>query len=149
MKVILLQDVKGQGKKGQRIEVSDGYARNFLFPRNLATPETSDKINVLNQQEKARLAKIEKEKKEALDIAEKLKSCVVKVPARAGAGGRLFGAVTSQEISDCLAEQYGIRIEKNKIMQSEPIKTFGSYEVKCKLGFEIVSTINIIVTEQK
>ncbi len=149
MKVILLQDVKGQGKKGQRIEVSDGYARNFLFPKNLATPETSDKINVLNQQEKARLARIEKEKKEALDVAEKLKSCVVKVPAKAGAGGRLFGAVTSQEIADCLAEQYGIRIEKNKIIQSEPIKTFGSFEVKCKLGFEITCTINIIVTEQK
>lgn len=149
MKLILLQDVKGQGKKGQRIEVSDGYARNFLIPKNLAIVESADKINIINQQEKARLAKIEKEKKEALDIAEKLKSIVVKVPAKAGSGGRLFGAVTSQEIADCLSEQSGIKIEKNKIVQAEPIKTFGSYEIKAKLGYEIVCTINIVVTEQK
>lgn len=149
MKVILLQDVKGQGKKGQRIEASDGYARNFLIPRGLAMIETAEKLNVLNLQEKARIAKLEKEKREALDIAEKLKSCVVKVPARAGSGGRLFGAVTSQEISDALAAQYGIKIEKNKIVQSEPIKSFGPHEVKCKLGFEVSCAINLMVTETK
>ncbi len=149
MKVILLQDVKGQGKKGQRIEASDGYARNYLIPRGLAMIETAEKLNVLNQQEKARLAKLEKEKKEALDIAEKLKSCIIKVPARAGSGGRLFGAVTSQEIADALNAQYGIKIEKNKIIQSEPIKAFGPHEVKCKLGYEISCTLNIIVTELK
>lgn len=149
MKVILLQDVKGQGKKGQRVDVSDGYARNFLIPKNLAMVETADKVNALNLQEKARLAKIEKEKKEALEVAEKLKSCVVKVPAKAGTGGRLFGAVTSKEISECLNEQYGISIEKNRIIQAEPIKAFGSFEVKYKLGFEITGTINIVVTEIK
>jgi len=149
MKVILLQDVKAQGKKGQRIEVSDGYARNFLLPRNLAMIESADKLNVLNQQEKARLAKLEKDKKDAMDVAEKLKNCVVKVPARAGSGGRLFGAVTSQEIVDCLNEQIGIKIEKNKIVQPEPIKSFGPHEVKCKLGYEISCTINILVTEIK
>lgn len=149
MKVILLQDVKGQGKKGQRVEVSDGYARNYLIPRNLAMQETADNVNVLKQQEKARLAKIEKEKKEAMETAEKLKSCVVKISARAGSGGKLFGAVTSKEIADSLGEQYGIVIEKNKIVQTEPIKAFGSYEAKCKLGHEITGTINFIVTEMK
>jgi len=149
MKVILLQDVKGQGKKGQRVEVSDGYARNFLIPKNLAIQETADNVNVMKQQEKARLAKVEKEKKEAADIAEKLKGCVVKIPARAGSGGKLFGAVTSKEIAESMSEQFGINIEKNKIIQSEPIKAFGSYEVRCKLGHEITGVINVIVTEMK
>jgi large subunit ribosomal protein L9 len=149
MKVILLQDVKGQGKKGQRIEASDGYARNFLIPRGLAMIETAEKLNVLNLQEKARIAKLEKEKKEALDTAEKLKSCIIKIPARAGSGGRLFGAVTSQEIADALNEQYGIKIEKNKIIQTESIKSFGPHEVKCKLGFEISCTLNLMITELK
>lgn len=149
MKVILLQDVKGQGKKGQRIEASDGYARNFLIPRGLAMIETAEKLNVLNQQEKARLAKLEKDKQEALDTAEKLKSCIIKVPARAGSGGRLFGAVTSQEIADALNAQFGIKIEKNKIIQTEPIKSFGPHEVKCKLGHEISCTLNLMVTELK
>ncbi|HHU05149.1 MAG TPA: 50S ribosomal protein L9 [Clostridiales bacterium] len=148
MKVILLQDIKGKGKKGQRIEVSDGYARNYLIPRNLAVEETADAVNVMKQQEKARLARIEKEKKEAMEIAEKLKSCVVKIPARAGSGGKLFGAVTAKEIADSLSEQHGIVIEKNKI-QAEPIKSFGSFEVKCKLGHEISGTINVLVTELK
>jgi len=149
MKVILLQDVKGQGKKGQRIDVSDGYARNFLIPRNMAMVESADMMNALNLQEKARLAKLEKEKKDAHDVAEKLKTCYVKIPARAGSGGRLFGAVTSQEIVDCLYEQYGVKLEKNKIIQPEPIKTVGSYEVKCKLGHEVTCTVNLIVTEIK
>jgi len=148
MKVILLQDIKGQGKKGQCIEVSDGYARNYLIPRNLALPQTPDNVNVLKQQEKARLAKLEKEKKEAMEIAEKLKSCVVKIPARAGSNGKLFGAVTAKEIADSWSEQHGIAIEKNKI-QAEPIKSFGSYEVKCKLGHEISGTIHVLVTEMK
>ncbi|NLL45235.1 MAG: 50S ribosomal protein L9 [Clostridiales bacterium] len=149
MKVILLQDVKGKGKKGQRVEVSDGYARNYLIPRNLAIQETADNVNVFKQQEKARLAKIEKEKKEAMETAEKLKSCVVKIPARAGSAGKLFGAVTSKEIADSISEQCGIVIEKNKIIQAEPIKAFGTYEVKCKLGHEITGVINVIVTEMK
>ena len=149
MKVILLQDVKGQGKKGQVVEVSDGYARNFLIPKNLAVQETADKVNALKLQEKACFAKIEKEKKEATDVAEKLKSCVVKVAAKAGSAGKLFGSVTSKEISEAIAEQYGFAIEKNKIVQPEPIKAFGSYEVKCKLGHEITGTINVIVTEAK
>lgn len=149
MKVILTKDVKGQGKAGQLIEVSDGYARNFLLPKKLAAPATTDNLNTMRLQEKARLAQIEKEKAEAKALAEKLQSCVVKLPARAGDNGKLFGSITSKEISDGLSEQFGISVEKNKIVMSDPIKSFGTYEVKCKLGYEISGTINVTVTEQK
>ena len=148
MKVILQQDVSGQGKKGQLIEVSDGYARNYLLPRKLAIAATQENIAVMKQQEKKRQKKLEAEKAAALEIAEKLQSIVVKIPARSGgAGGKLFGAVTSKEISEALLEQYGVELEKNKIVQEENIKTFGSYEVKCKLGFEISGVINVLVVE--
>ncbi len=149
MKVILLQDVKGHGKKGQMAEVSDGYARNYLLPRKLAVLATNDAMNVMKQQEKARLAQIEREKAEAMETVEKLKNCIVKIPAKAGQGGRLFGAVTSKEISDGLKEQFGIDIEKNRIVQTEPIKNFGTYEIKAKLRHEISGTIYIVVTEAK
>ena len=149
MKVILQQDIKGKGKKGQMIEASDGYARNFLIPRKLAVPATTDNVNTMKLQEKARLAQIEREKEEALATVKKLESCVVKVVSKAGSGGKLFGSVTSKEISDALKEQFGINIEKQKIVQAEPIKAFGSYEVKCRLGYEITGTINLIVTEEK
>lgn len=149
MKVILQQDVKGQGKKGQLVNVSDGYARNFLFPKKLAVPATSANVNVMKQQEKARLAQIEAEKAEAAATVEKLKGCVVKVPARAGASGKLFGSITSKEIAENLAAQNGINIEKHNIVLPEPIKAFGTYEVKCKLGYEINGTINVVVAEEK
>ena len=147
MKVILQQDVRGQGKKGELVEVSDGYARNYLLPRKLAVQATADNVNAMKLKEKARLAQIEKEKAAAKELAEKLQSCVVKVAARAGGGGKLFGAVTSKEIADALLEQHGLEIEKNKIVQGDPIKTFGSFEVKCKLGHEINGTIHLVVTE--
>lgn len=147
MKVILTQDVKGQGKKGQMIDVSDGYARNFLLPKKLAVTATADNVNNMKQQEKARLKKLEDEKAEATAIAKQLDGVIVRVTAKAGSAGKLFGAVTTSEISDALSEQHGIKIEKNKIVQAEPIKNFGTYEVKCKLGFEISGTINVIVTE--
>ena len=147
MKVILQQDVKGQGKKGQMVDVSDGYARNFLLPRKLAVPATADNVNVMKQQEKARLAQIAREKAEAQEIAKKLEGCMVKVADRAGNGGKLFGAVTSQEIADALKEQCGIEIAKNKIVQDEPIKQYGSYQIKCKLGHEISGTLNVLVVE--
>jgi len=149
MKVILTKDVKGQGKAGQLIEVSDGYARNFLFPRKLAAEATADNLNTMRLQEKARQAQIEREKAEARAVAERLEGCQVKIPARAGSAGRLFGAVTAKEIADALSEQYGITIEKNKLVLSDPIKAFGAYEVKCKLGYEISGTVNVLVTEQK
>ena len=149
MQVILQQDVKGKGKKGQMVNVSDGYARNFLFPKQLAVPATASNVSVMKKQEKARLAQIEAEKAQARENAEKLKACIVKIPARAGASGKLFGSITSKEISESLREQNGIVIEKQSIVLPEPIKAFGTYEVKCKMGYEISGTINVVVTEQK
>ena len=148
MKIILQEDVKGQGKKGQLIDVSDGYARNFLIPRKLAIVATPENTAVVKQQEKARLRRIETEKAAANAVSEKLQAVIVKIPARSGGtGGKLFGAVTSREISEALLAQHGIEIEKNKIVQEEHIKTFGSYEVKCKLGHEINGVINVLVVE--
>lgn len=149
MKVILTKDVKGKGKAGQLVEVSDGYARNFLFPKKMAAEATADNLNAMRLQEKARLAQIEREKAEAKEIAEKLQGCQVKIYARAGSAGKLFGSVTSKEVSDALSQQCGIDIEKNKLVLPEPIKSFGGYEVKCKLGYEITGTINVLVAEQK
>ena len=149
MKVILNQDVKGQGKKGQLVEVSDGYARNYLLPRKLASEATADALNALKLKEKAKAAQMAKEKALAEENAKRLSGVVVQISARAGQGGRLFGAVTSQEIADALREQHGIELEKNKIVQAEPIKQFGSFEVKAKLGYEVSGTINVLVTEKK
>ncbi len=147
MKVILQQDVKGQGKKGQMIEASDGYARNFLLPRKLAVPTTAENINTMKQQEKAKKAQEAAEKAEAEAIAAKLKDLTVRIPAKAGNGGRLFGAVTSKEIADALKEQHGINIPKTKIVQEEPIKAFGGYDLKCKLGYEVTGTLKVMVVE--
>ncbi len=149
MKVIFNADVKGQGKKGELKEVSDGYARNYLLPRKLASEATADSINAFKLKEKAKAAQLEKEKAAASETAKQLEGVSVRISAKAGQGGRLFGAVTSQEIADALKAQHGIEIEKNKIVQAEPIKSFGSFEVKAKLGFEISGTINVLVTEQK
>ena len=149
MKVILQQDVKGQGKKGQLIEASDGYARNFLLPRKLAVPATAENLNTMKQQEKAKKAQEAAEKAEAQAVAEKLKGAVVKLTAKAGSGGRLFGAVTSKEISDALKEQYGLDVAKTKIVQDEPIKSFGTYQLKCKLGYQITGTLTVTVSEEQ
>ena len=149
MKVIFLTDVRGQGKKDEMKEVSDGYARNYLLPRKLAVEATSDTLNAMKLKEKAKAAQIAKEKALAQENAKKLESIVVKVSAKAGTGGRLFGSVTSKEISDALLKQFDISIDKKDIVQSEPIKNFGSYSVKCKLGHEINGTINVVVTEEK
>ena len=148
MKVILQQDVKGQGKKGQMIEASDGYARNFLLPRKLAVPATAENVNTMKMQEKARKAQEAAEKAEAEAIAAKLKEISVKIVAKGGNGGRLFGAVTSKEIADALKEQHGINIQKTKIVQDEPIKAFGTYELKVKLGYEVNGTLKVVVAEQ-
>ncbi|MDO5445863.1 MAG: 50S ribosomal protein L9 [Eubacteriales bacterium] len=147
MKVIFTQDVKGKAKKGEMKEVSDGYARNFLIPRGMATAATVDNLNTLKLQEKARKAQMEAEKAEAAAISKKLTEIQVVVKAKAGNGGKLFGAVTSQEISAALKEQHGIEIEKNKIVQAEPIKSYGSYTVKAKLGYEISGDISLLVVE--
>lgn len=149
MKVIFNTDVRGQGKKGEMKEVSDGYARNYLIPRNLATEATADNINALRLKEKAKAAQMAKEKAQAEENAKKLSAVQVTIHAKAGSGGKLFGAVTSQEISKALKEQFDIDIEKNKIVQAEPIKTFGSYTVKAKLGYEISGNVNVLVVEDK
>ena len=149
MKVIFQQDVRGQGKKGELKEVSDGYARNFLLPRKLAVEATTDNLNTMRLREKARAKQMAEEKAVAEAAAKKLEGIVVKISAKAGAGGKLFGSITSKEISDELQSQFGISIEKNKIVQPEPIKSYGSFSVKCKLGYEITGTINVVVSEAK
>ena len=149
MKVILQQDVKGQGKKGQMIEVAEGYARNFLLPRKLAVLATADAMNTMRLQEKAKRAEEARLRAEAVETAEKLKSAPVKITARAGANGKLFGAVTSKEVSDALQAQYGIELGKQKIVMEEPIKAYGSYQLKAKLGFEVSGTVYVMVVEEK
>ena len=147
MKVIFLEDVKGKGKKGELKEVSEGYARNFLLPKKLAKEATTDNLNTFKLQEKAKAAQIAREKAEAQENAKKLESILVKIPAKAGSNGKLFGAVTSKEISDALAKQHGMNIEKNKIVLSEPIKSYGAFDVKCKFGYEISGVIHVVVCE--
>lgn len=148
MKVILQQDVKGHGKKGQMVEVSDGYARNFLLPRKLAVEANAENINTMKMQDKAKKAREAEEKAQAMATAEQLKACAVKIPAKAGQGGRLFGSVTSKEISEALKAQHKLDINKAKIVLPDPIKGFGTFEVKCKLGYEVIGVIHVVVTEQ-
>ncbi len=147
MKVILQQDVKGQGKKGQLVEVSDGYARNFLLAKKLAVLATPENVNTMKQQEKARKAQEAAEKAEAEALSKKLETVTVKVAAKAGEGGRLFGAVTSKEISEALNAQFGLNIAKTKLVLDEPIKACGGYKIKAKLGYEVVGTVNVMVVE--
>lgn len=149
MKVIFNADVRGQGKKGQMKDVSDGFARNYLLPRNLATEATADNLNAMKLKEKALAAQAAREKAQAEETAAKLTGVQVKISARAGQGGKLFGSVTSQEIADALKAQHGIEIEKNKLVQSEPIKQFGTYEVRARLGYEVSGTVSVLVTELK
>ena len=148
MKVILQQDVRGQGKKGQLVEVSDGYARNFLLPKKRAVPATAENVNTMKQQEKARQAQMAAEKAEAQALAEKLKSIQVKLTAKAGEGGRLFGAVTSKETAEALSAQHGLNIAKTKLVLDEPIKSCGGYQIKAKLGYEIMGTVKVMVVEE-
>lgn len=149
MKVIFNVDVKGQGKKGEMKEVSDGYARNYLLPRKLAMEANADNINAYKLKEKAKAVQIAREKAAAQETAAKLSGIQVKIAAKAGSAGKLFGSVTSKEISEALREQFGIEIEKQKIVQAEPIKSFGTFEVKCKLGYEIAGTVSVLVVEDK
>ncbi|MCI9482991.1 MAG: 50S ribosomal protein L9 [Clostridiaceae bacterium] len=147
MKVILKQDVKNQGKKGELIEVSEGYGRNYLIPRGLAEIATADNLNVMRQADEAKARRIALEQEAARNAAAKLKECTVVVKAKAGSGGRLFGAVTAKEISDSLKAQHGIDVAKNKIVMDEAIKSFGTYKVKAKLYPEISGEITVQVAE--
>lgn len=147
MKVILLQDVKGKGKKGQLIEASDGYARNYLLPRKMAAEATADALNTMRMNDKALAEKQAKERAEAMEISKKLKELTVTVTAKGGGAGKLFGSVTAAEIADALKTQTGIAIDKRKLLLDEPIKNVGTYTVKCKLGYEIIGEITAKVQE--
>lgn len=147
MKVILLQDIRGKGKKGQLIEASDGYARNYLLPRKMAVEATADNLNTMKMNDKAKAEQQAREKAQAQEFAEKLKDVTVEIKAKAGTGGRLFGSITSAEIAEALKSQFGIAIDKKKIVQDEAIKSFGDFSVKAKLGYEIVATVSIHVSE--
>ncbi len=148
MKVVLLSDVKGQGKKGQVVNVSDGYARNFLFPKNLATPADNKIMNELKGKEEAKLRQIELEKQAARDTAEKLKTVTVKIKADASADGRMYGSVTAKEIAEQLSAQHKITIDKRKIVLTDPIKTFGTYLPEVKLYPEITGKITVVVSDK-
>ena len=149
MKIILKQDVKGKGKKGQMIEAAEGYARNFLIPKGLAVEATPDAVNTMNLQAKAKAKADAEAKAEALAVAEKLKASQVKLTAKGGEGGKLFGAVTGKEISGALKEQFGVDIDGKKLVLEQPIKSFGTYEVKAKLGYEVSGTVYVHVIEEK
>ena len=146
MKVILLQDVKGKGKKGQLIEVSDGYARNFMLPKKLAIEATPDAINTMRMNDKATQERIAKEKAEALATSNKLREMTLTVYAKGGGQGRLFGAVTNAEIAVAL-EKAGVKLDKRKIVIADTIKNVGTYTVTCKLGYEINAPLTVKIEE--
>lgn len=148
MKVILLADVKGQGKKNDVIEVSDGYGRNFLIPRKLAKPADAQSLNDVKVREEARLYRIETEKKEARELAEQLKGILVKIPATCGADGRLYGSITAKDIAEKLESDHHVTIDKRKLVLTDPIKAYGKYEVEVKLYTEISGTVNVLVCEK-
>ena len=147
MKVILLQDVKGKGKKGQLLEVSDGYARNYMLPRKIAIEATADAVNTKNMNDKAAAEKAAKERAEALETSRKLREMTLVVKAKGGGAGRLFGSVTNQEIADALKASTGINLDKRKIVISDSIKNVGTYTVTCKLGYEISAPLTVKIEE--
>ena len=145
MKVMLLMDVKGQGKKDEIVIVSDGYARNFLFPRKLAIEADAKALADAKNKEDAKNFKIEQDKKHAREIAEKLQGVTVKIKATAGADGRLYGSITTADIADALKEQHAIEIDKRKIVSDGAIKAHGTYTLDVKLYPEIVGKVNVVV----
>ncbi len=149
MKVILLQDVKAQGKKDQIINVSDGYATNYLFPKGLAKPADAQALNDIKNKKAAEEHRIEVERAEAKATAEKLESIMLKIPASSGADGKLYGSITSKDIVEMLAAQAGIVIDKRKILSDEPIRTYGAYTREVKLCRDIIGKIHLTVCEKK
>lgn len=148
MKVILKEDIKGVGKKNEVINASDGYARNFLFPKNLAVPANAGNMNILNTKKASEQHKRDLELEEAKKIQEKMKTIVVKVQTKAGENGKTFGSITSKEISENLEKQYKIKVDKKKISLSEPIKALGNYIVNVKLFEGVTGKLTVSVTEQ-
>ena len=149
MKVILLQDVRGQGKKGEIIEASDGYARNYLLPRKLAAQATADVLNAKKIADEATARRLQLEKEAAQQTARQLKDKKVHIKAKAGAGGRLFGSVTAKEIAEELKKQHQVEVQKNKIVLGDAIKNFGTYQVKVKLYPEVTGSLSVVVEEQQ
>ena len=147
MKVILTQDVKGKGKKGQMIEVSDGYARNYMLPRKLAQEATADAVNTMRMNDKATAERQARERAEAVAISKQLRELTLIVKAKGGGAGRLFGAVTTTESADALKKNAGINIDKRKLILDENIKNVGTYTVKAKLGYEIVGQFSVKIEE--
>ena len=146
MQVILKQDVKGHGKKGELVTVSDGYARNFLFPRGLAAEADAQAMNELKNKEEAARFHEEQEKKAAKETAQAVDGKVLKLTAKAGQGGRLFGSVTAKEVAEELAAQFGVKLDKRKIQMAD-IKAFGTYEAEIKLGYGFTAKVSVMVTE--
>ena len=147
MKVILKQDIKGKGKKGQMIEAAEGYARNFLIPKGMAVEATADAVNTMNLQAKAKAKADAEAKAEALAIAEKLKACQVKIAAKGGEGGKLFGSVSTKEIAAACEKQLGLEIDKKKMVLPEPIKACGTTIVPVKLHREVTAKLTVKVQE--
>ncbi|MBQ2863005.1 MAG: 50S ribosomal protein L9 [Clostridia bacterium] len=148
MKVILTQDVKGQGKKGQAVNVSDGYARNFLIPKGLAVIADAAAMNDLKNKEASRLHKIEVDRAAANEIKTRLEALTVKISASAGADGRLYGSVTSKEIAQSLEDQHKITLDKRKIDLPDPIRAFGSYAIPVKLYTDVIGKINVVISDK-
>ncbi|KGK89387.1 50S ribosomal protein L9 [Desulfosporosinus sp. HMP52] len=146
MKVILQADVKGTGKKGQILEVADGYARNFLFPKKLAVEATTGNINDISHKKAVEERRKVKEKEDAVLLGNKLSTLKVEVKTKTGEGGRLFGSVTSKEIADALKKQHGVEIDKRKLDLKEPIKALGSYEVNVKVHPEVIAKLQVHVS---
>lgn len=145
MKIILLKDVKGQGKKDDVINVSDGYARNFLIPKGLGREADNQLMNDIKNRESARLHKIETEKAEAHALAEKLSGILLKITASSGADGKLYGSITTKDISEKLSADYGISIDKRKLVLTDPIRAYGNYTVEAKLYTDISAKVNVLV----
>lgn len=150
MKVVLLKDVKGQGKKDQIIDVSDGYARNFLLPKGLAAEATSSVLNDIKNKEASRAHKIELERSAAREIAEKLEAINVVIRVKSGGasgGGKMYGSVTAKEIAEQLASQHALEVDRRRIELDEPIRQYGTYRIKVKLYTDVTGQINVTVTE--
>lgn len=146
MKVLLKQDVKGQGKAGQVVNVSDGYARNFLFPRQLAVPADAQVMNEVRSKQESAEYHTRVEKEAAMRAADSLKGKVLKISAKAGSAGRLFGAVTTKEVAEALEKQFGIKVDKRKITMDD-IKSYGTYTAEIKLYTGVVAQVTVQVSE--
>ena len=149
MKVVLLADVKGSGKKGELVNVSDGYARNFLFPKKLAKEANAQALNELKNAEESKAFKIKQETEAAQASADKINGKSVSILAKAGQGGKLFGSVTAKEIAEAIKKQYGVDVHKRKIDTKGDMKAFGTYECEVKLYSGITATVKAVVTEKE